>query len=76
MLDDTDIQKLIEAFATRDEVATKVDVEDIKHSFSDLQSSVDRFAKKADAYFQEMVMLSHGVNRMEDWIHKSPPSWK
>ena len=40
MLDDKDIQKLIEVFATRDEVATKLDLEGLRKDFSDLQISV------------------------------------
>lgn len=69
MLDDKDIQKLIEVFATRDEVATKQDIEELRKDFSDLQVSVDAYAKKADAYFQEMVMLTHKVDRHEKWFH-------
>lgn len=68
MLDDKDIQKLIEVFATREEVATKKDLEELRKDFSDLQSSVDSYAKKADTYFQEMAMLSHKVDRHEKWI--------
>jgi len=70
MLDDKDIQKLIEVFATRDEVATKQDIEELKKDFSNLQTSVDAYAKKADTYFQEMVMLAHKVDKLEKWIHQ------
>ena len=69
MLDDKDIQKLIEVFATREEVATKQDLEILRKDFSDLQISVDAYAQKADAYFQEMVMLTHKVDRHEKWFH-------
>ncbi len=69
MLDDKDIQKLIEVFATRDEVATKQDIEELKKDFANLQTSVDAYAKKADTYFQEMVMLAHKVDKLEKWIH-------
>ena len=69
MLDDKDIQKLIEVFATRDEIVTKYDFEGLKEDFRNLQSSVDAYAKKADAYFQEMVMLTHKVDRHEKWFH-------
>ncbi len=31
---------------------------------------VDSYAKKADTYFQEMVMLSHKVDRLEKWINQ------
>ena len=68
MLDDKDIQKLIEVFATREEVATKLDLEELRGDFINLQTSVDAYAKKADDYFQEMVMLSHKVDRHEKWI--------
>ena len=66
MLTDEDIQKLIGVFATREEIDNRFD--EIRKDFSDLQTSVDAFAKKADAYFQEMVMLSHKVNRHEKWL--------
>ena len=35
MLDDKDIQKLIEVFATREEVATKQDLEILRKDFSE-----------------------------------------
>lgn len=70
MLTNEDIQKLIEVFATREEVATKKDLENIREDFSNLQTSVDAYAKKADGYFQEMVMLSHKVDRHEKWLQQ------
>jgi uncharacterized coiled-coil DUF342 family protein len=42
--------------------------DETKKDFVDLQTSVDSYAKKADTYFQEMVMLSHKVDRQEKWI--------
>ncbi|MDP2676427.1 MAG: hypothetical protein Q8O83_01955 [bacterium] len=68
MLTDQDIKKLIEVFATREEVATKKDLEEVRKDFSDLQSSVDSYAKKADTYFQEMLVLAHRVDRIEKWM--------
>lgn len=68
MLTDEDIKKLIEVFATREEVATKEDLEELKKDFTNLQVSVDSYAKRADAFFQEMVALSHKVDRHEKWI--------
>ncbi len=70
MLTDEDIKKLIEVFATREEVATKKDLDLLRQDFSNLQSSVDSYAKKADTYFQEMVMLAHKVDKMDRWIHQ------
>ena len=69
MLNDKDIQKLIEVFATREEIITKQDFEELKEDFRNLQISVNAYAKKADDYFQEMVMLSHKVDRHEKWFH-------
>lgn len=43
MLDDKDIQKLIEVFATRDEIVTKNEFEDLRSDFRKLQSSVDAY---------------------------------
>lgn len=69
MLDDKDIQKLIDVFATRDEIKDMVGNLVTKEEFSNLQTAVDVYAKKADAYFQEMVMLTHKVDRHEKWFH-------
>ncbi len=55
-------------FATREEMDQKF--EGLRSDFSDLQISVDGFAKKADAYFQEMVVLTHQVRRLEKWVHQ------
>lgn len=68
MLTNEDIKKLIEVFATREEVATKKDIEEVRKDFSDLQTAVDGYAKKADTYFQEMAALAHKVNRHEQWL--------
>jgi uncharacterized coiled-coil DUF342 family protein len=43
-----------------DEKFTRIDqrFDEMKKDFVNLQTSVDAYAKKADTYFQEMVMLS------------------
>lgn len=43
---------------------------ELEEMFYDLQGAVDSYAKRADTYFQEMVMLSHQINRHEKWIRK------
>lgn len=57
---------------SREMFATKDDLEsfrkEVEENFNNLQSSIDAYAKKADAYFQEMVMLSHKVDRHEKWL--------
>jgi hypothetical protein len=68
MLDDKDIEKLVKVFATRDEVATQADMKALRENFNELLNSIDAYAHKADTYYQEMVMLSHKVDRHERWI--------
>jgi hypothetical protein len=67
LLTNEDVQKLLTAFKTV--FATKEDLDQFKNEirtdFSNLQSSVDAYAKEASAYFQEMVMLSQKVNMLE-----------
>ena len=43
-------------------------LEKLEKNFEVLQISVDAYAKKADGYFQEMLMLSHKVDRHEKWL--------
>lgn len=70
MLTDEDVKKLIEVFATREEATTKQDFEELRKDFARLATGVDTYAKKADTYFQEMVMLSHKVDRHEKWLQQ------
>lgn len=55
-------------------VETKLDrLEENKADRSDVNNlfnAVDAYAKKADAYFQEMVALSHKVDRHEKWLQE------
>ena len=49
------------------------DLQDNKADKSDVNNllgAIDAYAKKADAYFQEMVMLAHKVDRHEKWLHQ------
>lgn len=66
MLTQKDIQLMQKVFVTKEELQSLR--EEMRKGFSDLQSSVDAYAKRADAYFQEMVMLSHKVDRHEKWL--------
>jgi uncharacterized coiled-coil DUF342 family protein len=43
---------------------------DIRNEVKDLRGAVDAYAKKADTYFQEMVMLAHKVDRHEKWFRQ------
>ncbi len=68
MLEEKDIKNLSEVFATKEDFYDFRD--EMRKSFSDLLTAVDSYAKKADTYFQEMVMLSHKVDRHEKWLLK------
>ncbi len=70
MLTDEDIQKLIDVFATKEDLKNMAENLSTKQDFNDLQSAVDSYAKKSDTYFQEMVMLSHKVDRHEKWFQQ------
>lgn len=63
------IQYLDERFSVIDKKLdnlqeTKTD----KADFNNLMNAVDAYAKKADGYFQEMLMLSKKVDRHEKWL--------
>lgn len=72
MFTDEDIKKIIAA--NREVFPTKEDFEsfreEMRKSFSDLLTSVDAYAKRADDYFKEMVVLSRKVDRHEKWIRQ------
>lgn len=67
-----DLEKLEKYFATKEDIKSEINQlrTDIREDFSNLQSSVDTYAGKADGYFQEMLMLSKKVDRQEQWIKK------
>jgi uncharacterized coiled-coil DUF342 family protein len=52
-----------EGFAT---VSNRID--ELKSNFDKLATAVDAYAKRADTYFQEMVMLTRKVDRLEKWV--------
>ncbi|MDP3993385.1 MAG: hypothetical protein U1C57_01165, partial [Candidatus Doudnabacteria bacterium] len=68
MLTTEDIQNLIKA--EKEVFTTKDDFANLEKMFSNLQSSVDAYAKKADTYLQEMTAMRHALNRHEEWIKK------
>lgn len=70
MLTSEDIQKLIEVFATKEDLKDAVQNLSTKEDIDTLLTAVDTYAKKADTYFQEMLMLAHKVDRHEKWIQQ------
>ena len=70
MLTSEDIQKLIEVFATKEDLKAAVQNLSTKEDIDTLLTAVDPYAKKADTYFQEMLMLAHKVDRHEKWIQQ------
>lgn len=75
MLTDQDIQKLTVVFATREEVALKVDVDEmrtelreLKESVRSLATSVDNLAKAVETLRVEYAAMSQRTERHEKWI--------
>lgn len=68
MLTGQDIAKLIEA--EKEVFPTKADFELLRKDFRTLQTSVDGYAKLADTYYKEVVVLVSKVQRMEEWIRR------
>jgi len=67
---DERFEKLFEVFATKEDLTEAVKNLSTKDDFNNLLNAVDAYAKKADTYFQEMVMLAHKVDRHEKWIRQ------
>lgn len=72
MLTDADIQQLIKEFSrvftTREEIDQRFD--EMRQDFSDLQTSVDGYAKKVEICLLEILSLSHRDDRHEKWIRQ------
>ena len=68
MLTTQDVQNIITA--GREVFATKEDITGLGQRLDVLTNAVDAYAKKADAYYQEMTALLHKVQRMEEWIRR------
>ncbi|MEK7124717.1 MAG: hypothetical protein AAB877_03520 [Patescibacteria group bacterium] len=66
MLDEKDIKVLQELLVTKTDLENFRD--EYRKDFSNLQTTVDTYAGKADKFFEELVMLSHKVDRHEKWI--------
>lgn len=61
-------EKAFEVFVTKEDLIKMQ--ETIREDFSNLLTAVDKYSQKADTYFQEMVMLSHKIDRHEQWIQQ------
>lgn len=59
---------------TKEFAQIRKEIDELNTNFSSkvdgLQRSVDAYAKKADDYMQEMLALSHKVDRIERWVLK------
>ncbi len=62
--------KLFQVFATKEDLKEIISNLPSKENFNNLQNSIDSYAKKSDAYFQEMLLLANKVDRQEKWIHQ------
>lgn len=79
MITDQDVQKIITAgsqvFATKAELAgveKRLDSLEAKleAKTDQILTAVDAYAKKADTFFQELVVATHRLDRHEMWIKK------
>ena len=72
MLNQEDIRNIIEA--QKEVFPAKEDFEafkeEMRKDFSDLLTSVDAYAHKADTYFMEMAALGNKVDRLERWMNQ------
>lgn len=74
MLDEQDIRKLAQVFATKAELQAAVSNLATKDDINELLNSIDAYANKADTYFQEMVMLRTKWIGMKDGYCSLPRS--
>jgi len=63
---DRKFETLSDIFITKDDLESFRD--EYKKDFNNLLTAVDAYATKAEAFFQELVMLSHKVDRHEKWL--------
>ena len=66
-----DFSELIEYLDERftkieNQLETKAEKADVDKLFA----AVDEYARKADTYFQEMLMLAQKIDRHEKWLHQ------
>jgi len=60
----------LKKFATKEDLKNAVANLSTKDDYNNLMNAVDAYVKKADAFFQELVALSHKVDRHEKWLHQ------
>lgn len=44
--------------------------DDQSNSINELRNDVDGYAKQAETYMQEMLAISHKMDRLERWINE------
>jgi uncharacterized coiled-coil DUF342 family protein len=66
-----DFSELIEYLDERfTKIESQLESKSEKLDVEKYYNAVDAYSKRADDYFQEMVMLSHKVDRHEKWLHQ------
>jgi len=61
---------MIEVFATKEDLKSIITKDEFREAISGLHTAIDAYAKKVDAFAQEMIMLAHKVDRHEKWLHQ------
>lgn len=64
--------EFMKLFKYLQEMQSKIDIrfEEQDKKIDKVQNTVDAIAKSMIDYHQEMLMLAHKVDRMEQWIHE------
>ena len=71
MLEDKDIQKLIEVFATKEDIKDlKQDIAGLREQIQALTVAVDRLVKAVENLRQEYFAIKSQVDRHEKWLHQ------
>jgi len=71
MLDERDIQKLIEVFATKEDIKDlKQDINGLREAVQSLVVSVDKLVKAIDDLKTEYVSITAQLARHEKWIRQ------
>jgi len=71
MLEDKDIQKMIEVFATKEDLKSIITKDEFREAISGLHTAIDAYAKKVDAFAQEMIMLAQKLTATKNGFIKS-----
>ncbi|OGE84024.1 MAG: hypothetical protein A3B10_04145 [Candidatus Doudnabacteria bacterium RIFCSPLOWO2_01_FULL_44_21] len=71
MLTSNDIKQLSAVLATKEDLKDFYNKSEMDIKFNSLLTSVDNLANKFVKYHEEQIVLTHKLERIEDWIKKA-----